>query len=303
LSTIVHSYLDISGLFDRGSSMQLFSYMDYRQFLQDYYEKRKSENPSFSFRMFSRMAGLGGDTYLRMVMKGLRNLSPSSIRKFTHALKLNCKEEEYFENLVLFNQAKTERDRDVYFDRLIQIKPLPKLQGIEKDQLEYLKNKNYVVIREMVALPHFQEDPEWIASNFRPPLKPREVTKTIEALIRLELLKRDEDGKLKHSKTMLATLPQDYSLEIYNYHRSIISEAKDKVLNSKPDLREVVSITVPAHKESILAIKKALKEVQEKIMHYASEQNVNYDDVYQINFQLYPLTHTQGNKGGNNNND
>ncbi len=140
----------------------LFDYTDYRKFLSDYYEEQKQKNSYFSYRYFSRMAGLRGNNYLQMVMSGKRNLTPASITKFTRALKFNKNESAYFENMALYNHAKSDKEKDMYFERMIQCKPTQKITGLTKDEFEYLTNKHYVVIREMVALPHFQEDCEWI---------------------------------------------------------------------------------------------------------------------------------------------
>ena len=50
----------------------MFRYLDYRTFLADFYAAKKKRG--FSFRAFSRAAGLGAPNYLKLVISGERNL-------------------------------------------------------------------------------------------------------------------------------------------------------------------------------------------------------------------------------------
>jgi uncharacterized protein (TIGR02147 family) len=276
--------------------IEIFSFTDYREFLRTYYAEQKKLRPHFSYRFFSRMAGLKGNNYLQMVMAGKRNLTPTSISKFTKALKFDKREAGYFENLVLFNQAKSDKEKDLYFERLITLKPELKITGLGKDEFEYLTRKHYVIIREMVALPHFEEDYEWIGSQLNPPLRAKETESVVNKLLRLGLLKRNEEGKLKTARGPVITPPDAESLEIFNYHRQILSEAKDAIVTVPYKLREFVSLTIPMSLNDIDEIKNKIRKCQEDIAQYINKGGKKYDDVFQVNIQLFPATHTRKNK-------
>jgi len=273
--------------------MDIFTFTNYREFLNAYYKEQKAKKRHFSFRYFSRVAELKGNNYLQMVMDGKRNLTPATISKFIKALRLNKKEGSYFENLVLFNQAKSEQERDLYFDRLVALKPSKKITGLTKDEFEYLSKKHLVVIREMVSLPHFKEDPEWIAKQFKPFLSKKEVSEAIETLLRLSLLKRNEDGVLKLAKGAVITPPESDSLEIFNYHRAVLSEAKEAILNVQSKKRETVSMTIPMPMSSVDGVKDIIRKCQEEIVQYINKGSRNFDDVFQVNIQMFPVTHSQ----------
>lgn len=273
--------------------INLFSYMDYRQYLKDRYIDEKAAKKHFSFRYFSRIAGFGSAGYLKMVMNGDRNLSAASINQFARALKFSKRETAYFEALVLFNQASTDQERDLYFERLSSLKPPVKLQGIEKDQYEYFSQKYFVVIREMVALPNFKEDPKWIAKNVKPSIKPKEAAHAVEVLLRLGLLKRDDSGKLVQSDASLTTPAEVNSMEVYNFHQSMLNEAKKTMLTISPELRDITSLTIPIPKESLKEIKERIKSFREEIIDFINKGPQNYHEVYQLNAQLFPITKTQ----------
>ena len=52
----------------------VYEYLDYRQFLRDHFAASKKAKPQYSFRYFSRRAGLSSSNFLKLVMDGKRNL-------------------------------------------------------------------------------------------------------------------------------------------------------------------------------------------------------------------------------------
>lgn len=276
--------------------MELFSYLDYRLYLKDRYAEEKKQRRHFSFRYFARIAGLSSSGYLKMVMDGQRNLSPTSINQFTRALKLSKHEAAFFEALVLFNQAKTDQERDLYFERLVSLKQPVKLTGLAKDQYEYFSQKQFVIIREMVALPGFREDPEWIAKRLRPPIKPQEAEYALQVLLRLGLLKRDPEGKLVQADSSLTTPAEVTSLEVCQFHQSMLNDAKEAMFRVPPELRDITSVTVPIPQASLKEIKDRIKNFREEIISVLNKGGTGYDEVYQMNIQLFPVTNTRGEK-------
>ncbi|EKD51410.1 MAG: hypothetical protein ACD_62C00260G0002 [uncultured bacterium] len=278
-------------------SMTVFDFTDYREFLRAYYEEQKKKYPFFSYRYFARLADIGGQSYLQMIMSGKRNLSAKTVQKFIKAIKLKKKDAQYFETLVLFNQTKKEDERELYLDRLLCLKPAKKISQLQQDRYLYFTNKNLVILREMVSLPHFEEDPEWISRSLNGAITPKEVVRIIELLIKLDLIKRNDEGKLVLSSGSVKT-PQDVeSLEAYQYYRSIFNDAKEAILTVPFDKREVDSLTIPISDKHIPKIKEIIQTSLEEIVKLVNSEKEPFDDVYQINTIFYPVTKT-GKKEG-----
>ena len=53
----------------------MYAFADYRRYLAAYYDYAKAEQYGFSFRVFSRRAGIRSSNYLRLVIDGERNLT------------------------------------------------------------------------------------------------------------------------------------------------------------------------------------------------------------------------------------
>lgn len=70
----------------RRCPIDVFSYHDYRLFLADYYQAKKPKG--FSYRAFSRDAGLGAPNYLKLVIDGKRNPTGEMATRFAAACAL-----------------------------------------------------------------------------------------------------------------------------------------------------------------------------------------------------------------------
>src|SRR5688500_3926269 len=93
------------------SGIDVFAYLDYRAFLRDYYIEQKARGRGFSYRVFSRRAGLRSPNYLKLVIDGERNLTGEMALRFAKACTLADDEAEYLADLVVFNQASTATER------------------------------------------------------------------------------------------------------------------------------------------------------------------------------------------------
>ncbi|MCB0355974.1 MAG: TIGR02147 family protein, partial [Bdellovibrionales bacterium] len=92
------------------SQPNLSAYTDYRQYLKDFYQFKKSTQSSpirsYSYATFSAAADIKSPNYLKLIIDGQRNLSDSMIKKFAKALQLSKTEIEEFAALFHYGQAK-----------------------------------------------------------------------------------------------------------------------------------------------------------------------------------------------------
>lgn len=272
--------------------MEIYQYTDYRKYLQDAYQELKAKKKSFSFRSFSLVAGCGSPSYLKMVIDGKRNLSLKSLVGFNKALGHAKKEARYFEALVFFNQARGDEERKEFLDRLNALRPKPELSGIEKYQQEYLTRSHFAVIREMIALPDFKEDYEWIAHHLRPAIKPKEAEYAIELLTKLKMIKRDPKGKLVQTEASIGTPPEVHDLDVSQYHHEMLTLAWDSFLKEPQEYRDITAVTVPIPLKMLPVIKRMLYETMRGIIDKINKGPTDYYEVYQINFQCFPMTTT-----------
>ena len=267
----------------------VFTYLDYRKFLKDAFDEMKAARRSFSHRSFARLAGFSSSNYLMLIMQGKRNLSSQGIQKVARALKLKKSEAEFFENLVRFNQAKTDAEKNVYYDRIAANRRYAEARKLEKGQFEYYSKWYIPIIREMVLLDDFREDAAWIVSRLTSSITPREAKEAIEFLLDLGLLARDAKDKLVQQDRHIASGDEVSSLAMTNFQREMIELAAKSIDATPPDLREIGSITFPVSQKRLARAKKMIREFRSRLAGFLAEGK-EADAVYQFNFQLFNLS-------------
>jgi len=277
------------GLF---TMIKVFDYTDYRNFLNDWCDEERKRSEVFSFRNFSRKAGISSSGFLKLVMDGKRDLTDESLKKFIGALSLDKDEAAFFDDLVRFNQAKTHPEKNHHYMRMMNHRRFFDAHRIERESFNYFSKWYYTAIREMIALPDFQEDPEWIAARLNPAIDASEVTEAINVLLDLGLAKRNDDGKLAIDNHKIATDDEIRSVNITNYHRSMIRRAEESLANYEAADRSVNAITVPMSEAKFDEVKERLNEFRKELWAILADCE-DAKEVYQINFQLFGLTRSK----------
>jgi hypothetical protein len=129
----------------------VFNYVNYRRFLKDYYQQAKAEKKYFSYRYFSRRAGINSPNFLKVVIEGKRNLPSKTIDKFANALGLNRNETMFFRRLVVFNQAKTASEKQESYIILREIANQLRQNSKSADFSESFEKWYTNVVRELMA--------------------------------------------------------------------------------------------------------------------------------------------------------
>ena len=268
----------------------VYEYTDFRKFLRDYYEYRKASHRGFSFRNFSRVAGFSSPNFLKLVMDGQRNLSVKATEQIISALKISDVAAKYFRALIGMNQAQSDEDRAAFFAKLKMLTPHAHKRHLSIESVEYLSHWIYPVLREMVMLPEFQEDPYWIARRLSCPVGAPDVASALNFLIKSGFLVRRDDGRLVPKDQIVITSDEVRSLAIRNYHRQMLHQA-EFVLESMPmELREFGALTLMLPEESMAELKSRLKAFRSQLHEWALSKvrDEMPDSVVQVNFQMYP---------------
>lgn len=266
----------------------LYSYSDYRKFLKDYYEEQKARDPKFSHRYFTMKVGFSSSGYFSDVLAGKKNLSGAFILKFAKALKLAKDEEEYFVNLVSFNQAKTLEEKNRYYEKMMTTGKV-KVDVVERDKHAYFSSWQYAAVREALHYLAVKDDYKELGKALDPPISGRNAKKAIEVLASLDLIDRDGAGAWRPTSGNLKMGGSIDALGLSNYHKSTL-ELAVRALDAFPsDQRGFSTLTLPLTAEKIRKAKLAIKNLRMYLLALA-ENGTHADRVYQFNFQMFPVT-------------
>ncbi|MGZ3771293.1 MAG: TIGR02147 family protein [Bdellovibrio sp.] len=267
---------------------RIFEYDNYREYLKDSYLFLKNENKNYSFRYFSRIAGFKSPNILKRVMDGNRNLSPNSIPKFIHALKLNKEEALFFKNLVMLNQAKTNESKQIFAQEIMRSRSFREMYPLSESQYNYFAQWYYIPIREYVGLPNFKENYEEIGASIVPSVSIQDVKQAVDELLKIGLLERNPEGQLRQSNAVMTTPPEVTSTAVTKYHKESIKKASDSIENIPRELRDISAVAFPVSKQSVAKLKELLQNFRKEVVALAAQDSTP-DSIYQINFQLFPL--------------
>jgi uncharacterized protein (TIGR02147 family) len=271
----------------------VFEYSDYRKYLLDYYTLQKSERPSFSYQVLAQKAGFKDKGFIHSVIHGTKNLSKPSIIKLSLALCHSIKETDFFENMVFFNQAKSLKEKNYYFERMNAVscvgKEARKIRQLRKDQYEVCTVWHHGVIRSLIDMAPFRGDFENLAKQVYPPITQRQAKQSVELLERLGLVRRDKDGVYRVSDRHLTTGPEIQSLAGLNYHKSM-TQLADQALSFLPAAaRNMTGLTIGISPAAYERITREISGFRARIVEIVNADACS-DRVYQLNFHLFPLS-------------
>jgi uncharacterized protein (TIGR02147 family) len=278
------------------ADIDVFAYLDYRAYLRDYYNARKAAGRGFSYRSFSRRAGLKSPNYLKLVVDGERNLSADMAERFAAACGLKDDEQRYFVDLVAFSQAATMAERNQHYARLTGFKRYRNAHKLDLAHAAYFSAWYMPAIRELAARPDFRDDTAWIAQQLLPAISQQEAEHALETLIELGLLVR-EGGFIRQTDALLSTGPETRGLHIAAYHRAMVQRAMEAIDLVPAQERDISSLTLCLGEAGLRAFKERVQRFRKELLELSALEP-NPEQVVQINFQLFPLTRSPKQNGG-----
>ncbi len=272
------------------SELDVFAYLDYRAYLRDLYVEQKERGRGFSYRVFSRWAGLRSPNYLKMVIDGERNLTQDMAKRFAAACGLKSDAAEFFADLVAFNQAKTPAARTKHYKKLTGFKKYREAHQLELAQERYHSKWYLPAIRELAARSDFSEDPKWIVARIRPAITAAQAKRAVATLLELGLLTRDEaSGRVAQSEPLVSTGPETTGIHVMAYHRAMLERASASMDEFAREERDISSLTLCLGADGLSRIKQRLQRFRRELLELSALED-DPRQVVQINLQLFPLS-------------
>jgi uncharacterized protein (TIGR02147 family) len=265
----------------------VFDYLEYRDYLKSHYEYNKERYPFYSYRYIGAKTGLDASFYVKVLQKQI-HVSNKAIPALISFLKLNKKEGEYFKLLVRFNKAKQQEEMKLYFEKLIEMRE-PLTHALDADRYEFFSKWYYIAMRELLNCYRFDGNYKALAMKLDPPISAAQARKAVELLVRLSLIKKREDGSYELTDQFVTTGESWNSIAIENFQKESIRLAGESIVRIPKQNRETSTVTVSASWECFTAMKERLREVRKELLEMA-KLDESPQSVFQINFQIFPLT-------------
>jgi uncharacterized protein (TIGR02147 family) len=262
-------------------------YQDFRKFLHDLYDKRKSDLGRYSFRQFSEDLGFKPTNYVHLVVKGQRNFSLDAINKIKTNLKWTAQQKKYFHNLVLLNQATDEDEKAKYLNELAKVTG-KKRAVINPDQYNYFSNWYIPVLREIVSLKGFVSNLNWMSKKLRPRVEEDLIKKALGILERLNMIKRIKNRWVQNEEHL--TTEQEVTSEmVFNYHKSMLNLSLHAIDHASTQ-RDISAMTMSLSAKQFEWLKQRLIDFRDEIQQELQDMQDDPSIVGQLNIQLFQVT-------------
>jgi uncharacterized protein (TIGR02147 family) len=267
----------------------VFSYIDYRLFLRDYYEEQKKTSKFFSYRYFAQKAGINSPNFLKQVVESRRNLTALTIDKFITALKFNDKEGLFFRHLVLFNQAKSGQEKQEHYAVMVSMMHTVKEQRLTALQHEYYNHWFVPVVRELVTLYDYKEDYKKLAAAVSPPISVREARFAVKLLKKLGMIEQLPGGAYRQTEAAIISDSSVARMAVRSFNREMLKKAEIALDNTPVEERQIYGVTVGVSKECYDVLAAEMAAFRDRVVAITNRDTCS-NRVYQMHLQLFPLS-------------
>lgn len=268
--------------------INIYKYQNYRELLIALIEQRKKDKKTFSYRWFSQRAGLSSPNFLNLVVKGKRHLSTNSLEKVIEIFQLTKEEGDFFRHLVFFNKAKTLSEKEHFAEQLIRLKKFQNEYPLSKDQFEYYSKWYHIPIRELLNLKNAPHSSEEVSQMLIPSISKEEAKEALEKLSALNLIEKQGDRWIVRQEN-ISTGHKFSNYGVVQFHKKMLTLASESLDKFNSQDREVSSVTIGLSEETFKKIKKMIEDFRSQLI-IAAQEDANKERIYQINFQLFPLS-------------
>jgi uncharacterized protein (TIGR02147 family) len=271
----------------------IYDYLEYREYLADWFVAKKEANPRFSHRLFSRKMSQRSPSFLKDIIDGRRNITTDQQEDFCRVLGLSQAQGVYFIDLIILDQSKDDEERKRSFERLAASRRVQGARRVEGDSYRYLSNWFCPAIRELALIPGFVADPEWIINRLSPKIKKSQAREALDILQSLNMITIQDDRSVTVQDGTVATAHQISGIAVHNYHKQMLNLSIEAIDRFPSIHRHLVGVTVNVPNSLLPRLKEEINEFAARICDICDSSVDDSEEALQVNLHFYPLSATK----------
>lgn len=249
--------------------------------LREAFVESQVRNPAYSLRAFARRLAISPSA-LSEILNGKRRVSRKLAERLADKLCLEPRKRQ--DLLARFKRAgataKGATEQVAY-------------EELDSDQFATISEWYHFGILSLMETTTFQEDPTWISERLN--IKVTEAAGGLDRLLRLGLVARSKNGKLKLTKARLTTSDGVYNLSIRRAHATNLALAQRSLAEDPVDVVDFSSMTMAIDPSLIPEARRMIRELADQVS-AKLEIPGKQTEVYNLCVQLFPLSHQSGAK-------
>ena len=279
-------------------TISVYDFDDYKEFLKAAYEDMHQQDSDFSYRYIQKKAGYSASSnHFWQKATGHSPTSQQAAMRYARAFGLSPRETQFFQLLVVMNQAKNDDDRNYYLEQLQQFSSFNSHKTRGRINYEYYAQWYIPALRAIVTLDDFREDYTWIAGKIKPAITAKKAREGIRVLLKLGYLVRDDLGRLQQAMPFIGGYGDRSGddpvakLAVRNFHRFMIEQGADAIENHPQLHRYVVGNTMAVSYRQAEELRKMVAEFMQQVETFIAKDEP-IETVFRLNVQLFPLVDT-----------
>jgi uncharacterized protein (TIGR02147 family) len=273
----------------------IYAYTDYREYIRDFLIEKKRKNSSYSSRCAAEKCGVPSGTFTR-ILNGTRGIGQSVLPKVIDWLGLRNREAAYFRLLIQFQQCNDSSAKEQLYTELLDLRK--KMHHcIPEDKFHFFEQWYYVALYELIKIVPDITDPGQLGTLLEPPVSPMKVEKALEVLATAGFIQKTECGYAA-TGSFLSTGDRWESAAIQSFQKMMASLGAEALVRFPKKERDISTLSVSLSEENFRKVTELICEMREKIRIIESNE-ISPEKVYQVNFQVFPLSRKPGQRSKN----
>jgi len=265
----------------------LEDYLSVREFLQDYYNRRKQRQDWFSYRFWGKSIGMDAG-YLVKVLKGDYKFPAKYLPALGKFLRLGKNQLRFLEKLVEFEKSRTPAQTRERFQELLKLKNSKQIT-VQEDTYVYFSQWQMPAIRSLIELENFGNDYKRLGQKLNPPLSAAKTKDAVMLLQRLKLIEQRDDGSWIACERQLSTGESWQSSAIEEFQRQVFHLGEECITRFPKDKRDISSLTFTIREDQLEELREMIRSFRETLVNWISEHS-GQSKVMQMNLQCFPLS-------------
>lgn len=273
----------------------IVEYLDYRSYMLEFYAERKRTS-AFTWREFSKLSGFASSGYLKLVCDGKTRLRGEGAASVAKAMGLAGYQAEYFCRMVEFCDASSNEDKQAAYCEMQRLANDNKVRILGGESFSYFSHWINPALRELAPIMPGAKPLE-MAHMLRPSVPAADVRYSLDQMVQMGLLKKIETaGVVSYQQTDVginaASNPDQkaaLNVAMRSMQKQFCRIAADSLDEFDGSERSLSGMTVGIDRETYERIVREIAAFRKKLESIVSEVK-DYDRVYRVNLQMFPLT-------------
>ena len=262
-------------------------YQNYREYMRDFYEERKRSS-LFSWREFSKLAGFASPNFMQLVCEGKSRLSKTGVGKVADAMGLAGADRDYFFAMERFGDARSDSMKLQAFNEMQKIAKENRLRVVDAEAFKYFESWVNPVLRELAPIMPGAKPLE-LAHQCIPVVSAAEVRHSLDFMCHAEFLKKVGEDTYVQTEKVVTGSTEAIPLALRSMNRQMSKFATEAIDEVPPEKRHITGVTFGISEETYQWLVQKLETLRQQVVAMAAKEK-EYDKVYRLNLQLFPLT-------------